>query len=373
MTQTRYFTYILTLLIISAASNVHAMGPGASVVGTCQSTAPIATPMGVNLAAQQAAATVNAFTTTQSAIINANILNTGQAITAEIAKNREATTKLFEHQNDTMHQFFTEFGSAQAELKNQDRVGKFARFDNLCVGPDIGAGVQVGKKAEKKLAEKLEEDSRAYNTFWKNPDKLLAYQIEKDADKLNADFLFPSNKTLHPDDLKHAQNMAELIINPLPEMELPQRVADQKAGKEYLLRQKQKQALISIPQLVLNKALAAVSPTLPLGEVATELYRQMGNTETPEEVIDGKISPYAFLSLASDARFANPNWYAELARKNSKALLSESLAMDAARLEIQNRMLELTQLQTLMMAQQSAMDAQQVNETNYLYTKAVDE
>lgn len=373
MNQIRYTHLALVLLVLSLTVTAHATDTGATVAGCCSSTSSIATPMGVNLAAQQAISEVNAFTAAESMIINNNIRDTGKAITAEIKKNRKTTTKLFENQNSTLHSFLTQFGSAQAELKNQDRVGKFARFDNLCVGPEIGAGVQIGKKAEKKLAAKLETDSKTYNNFWKNPSKLLEYHAGKNAEKINADVLFPANKTLHPDNLKYAQDITELIINPLPEVQLPDTGKDKTAGKKRDVLQKQKKALLAIPQLVFNRFLAAISPTLPLGNTATKLHQQMGNTGTPEEVIDGKISPYAFLTLASDSRFANPNWYAELAEKNTKALLSESLAMDAARLEIQNRMLELTQLQTLMAAQQNAMDTQEVmNTTLYnLYVNAI--
>ncbi len=351
------FSFSLLALILTVPADTGATG--ATVTGCCNSSGPIATPMDVSIAATEATAAVNAFTAAESELINANIYNAGQSITAEIQKSRTASSKLFENQNTALRELFIGFGAAQQEMKTQERSGKFARFNSLCVGPEVGAGIQVGKKAEKKLSKKLEDDTKEYNKFWKNPDDLRDHHAKKDPEKINADVLFPVNKTLVPEELKHAQNMVELIVNPYPELQIPEEVKGTDQAKLYELLQKQKKALLAIPQLVFNKSLAAVSPTLPLGNQATELHRQMGGTGTPEQVVDGKISPYAFLDLSADSRFASPNWYAEVATKDELALLRESLAMNAALLEIQNRKLELIQLQTLMAAQESAMKIQE--------------
>lgn len=367
------FTILVVLLFLPVPAMTTDLG--ANVAGCCSNTQPIATPMGVELAATEAVAKVNAFTAKQSAIINANIRNSGEAITAEIAKNREATSKLFENQNTELHKMITQFGMAQAELQNQERVGELSRFDSLCVGPEIGAGVQVGKKAEKQVTAKLEKDSNTYNKHWKNPDKLIDYHLNKDSEKINANLLFPATKTLAPQDLKHAQDMVELMINPYPEPQLPEKAKGSSAAKQYELLQMQKKALLSLPQLAFNKAVAANTPTLPLEKAATELYRQKGNKGVPETVVDGKISPYAFLELISDSRFGNPNWWSQVSKKNIKAVLSDSLVLDAARFEVENRRLELEQLRTLMAALENATQNQdQMHATlNQLYIDAVKE
>ncbi len=327
---------------------------GANVTGCCRSSSSIATPMGVNTAATNATAAVNEFTGIQSSIINKNIINTGTAITAEIEKNREAMSGLFKNQNSELSKMFSQFGMAQEELKIQETTGPNARFNNHCLGPEIGAGVQVGKKAEKKLTEELETDSKEYNKFWNNPDSILDYHKAKDLDKISGQLLFPLNKTLTTVELKDAQNIVELIVNPYPELQLPTHVKDKEKVKKYEVLQRQKDASLAIPQLVFNQCLSAFAPTLPLGSQATILNEQMGNDGAPEQVIDGMISPYAFLTLFSDSKFANPNWWAELTTKEIKALQAESLTINAALLEIQNRKLALMQLQTLMAAQESS-------------------
>jgi len=330
---------------------------GAMVAGCCSSTGMIATPMGVNMASTTASAAVNAFTASESSAVQSDIEDAGEAIVAEIAKNRKVVAKLFENQNSEMRQRFVEFGAAQEEMYAQKTSGPAARFESLCAGPEVGGRLQVGKKTEKAVAERLSEDTEEYANFWATENNIQKYISDKEISEIKGDTLVPKNKTMSQEEIKDAQDMAELMTEPFPEVQLTDKQKSNDDGMKYENMRKIKKARLAVPRKVINKNIAAHSPSMPLAEQARQMHEAMGGEGEPEEVVDGKISPYAMIDLMVDSRFANPNWYAKIAEKNMNGMMREMMVMNAVQMEMQRRSLELEQMMALMKAGEIASKA----------------
>jgi hypothetical protein len=310
--------------------------------------------MGVDMAAQKATSSVTAKITSASMSIQSKIEQVGKAIGTELTKNRESEKVLIQNQNQETQKMLAGFGVGQQEMYKQKNFGPQSRLDSLCTGIEMGGRLQNGKITEKKVAQKLGEDIQKYNKRWTSIDAIQKFNMQKDPLKINSAALIPANKTMTNEQIKDAQALSEMITNPIPETQISDDQKETMPGKKYEVVQKFKQARLIIPQIVFNKNIAAHSPSMPLGGQATKMYQAMGGKGTPPEVVDGKISPYAMLNLMVDSRFANPNWYASLGAKNEVALMREMLAMDAVKMEMQRRQLELTQLMTLMIAQDTS-------------------
>lgn len=344
---------IVTLTILLCPAITWA---GSYVVGTCSSTGPIATPQEVSLAAHTATSEVNLHTTMESGLIQSRIDAVGKTLGLELQKNRSSNESLVEFQTNSIRDMLVKMGSAKEKIEAERTFGPQSRLGNLCSEPEIGGNIQAGEKAEKEVKNKLEEDIKSYNRIYRPEKDVRDHITQIPYEKISSESLFPSNKTLKKEDVKDAQNISQLITNPDPTPELPDADKETTAGKLYENQRKIKESALVVPQLVFNKNIAAHSPTMPLGDQAIEMHRSMGGTGDPDEIgiVDDKISPYAVLDLMVNSRFSNPNWYAELGEKNEIAMMRELLAMEAVSLELQRRQLELTQLMTLMLAQEAS-------------------
>lgn len=349
---------IITTIFICLAFPYSSMA-GSSVVGCCSSTGEIATPQEVNLATQKATKDVNLNTTNESTLIQSKIEQVGKVLGTELQKNRSSNEKLIENQNNQIRNLLVEYGTAKEKIEAEKTFGPQSRLDTLCDEPEIGGRIQAGLKAETEVTKQLGKDIRTHNTTTRTQ-KEKAQIIEKvPFDTINSEALFPANKTLTKEAIKNSKNVAQLITNPEPISQLSDKEASD-MGKEFENSRKIIESRLIVPQLVFNKNIAAHSPSVPLGDQAIELHKKMGGSGKPEDVgvVDGMVSPYAMLDLMVNSRFSNPNWYAEISEKNQTALMRELLAMEATSMEMQKRQLELTQLMALLLAQDTAGQAE---------------
>lgn len=277
-------------------------------------------------------------------------------------QNGESLAKNFEFQNNLLRDLFVQFGTAQEKARNQRLYGPKSRPFWLCVGPESGKGSQAGATVEKETAQNLFSAMKDYNTRWTNFSTQRAYLEEKDLEAWtsSAQQLLPQSSTLTLDEVKGAKEAAQLITNPAPEVILPDRAQNTPSGKNHAILQRVKHVRLTLPQQAFANSIASNTPTTTLGDLATDIHQEMGNSGQPTEVVDGQISQRALLDLQVQSRYSNPKWYQELAEMEEPGVLKEIALMQATQLEIQNRNLELLQTLVLLMAQGVASDTNEV-------------
>ncbi len=324
----------------------------------CVGVGIMATPQGVQ----------NAFDAFENSTINrldqlfidANITfyDHWQAIVPEYAKNREALAKLVEHINNEWHRNITQFGMAQQELKIQEKFGEKAKFDTMCLGENIAKAIQVQKDAEKKLHPHISQSADTYRESFKNPDTIFEHHLAKDTNDLSGQVLLTSSGTMDVEQIKKAMAMNELILDPYPELQLPESKKTTRHGQRYETLRIIKKAHLAIAQDLLSANITQQAPTID-SAIVNKVLTDMGVTEglLPE---DTRISSKQFSQILIDSKNANPNWYTQIADKNSFGLEREQLVVKALTLEQELQELFKLHKQTMLKAQ---LLAAQVNET----------
>lgn len=326
------------------------VGPGTRVYGKCRS-GPIATPSDVSTASTWVADK-----------IGAQIKKVGENLAMESQKSTSIITKLFEDQNTKFNNMLKQFRMAQQRSKTTEEFGPQAMFNSICDSPELAAGLQVGKNAAVKIKKTLQTEVSKYNSKWKSFKDIEKYNTSKKYEDMDSSVLFPDQRTLTTKNLKRAKDLVEISTNPYPELVLTDRQKKTRKGKEYENLKKIKKARISLSQEVYNAHIAVNSPTMSLGRWYKNSYKKItGSNETPDAIVNGKVSPNAVLEMATDLRFANPNWYSDLAKKNYMAMERELLSMTAVRMEIEYRQLMLLQQIALLLAQDQAVKTNQLN------------
>ena len=273
------------------------------------------------------------------------------AIVDQLKRNGAADKEMTKKLGEQMRDLFVEFGNANARQRAEELFGEGFKPPDTCTNPDLSAQMQVGRKVERQTTAamygKLRHHNQGYHAVGGFERKIKAKPMEE----ISAEFLLPANKTLTPEQVDKAKEMAEMITNPMPATKLPPGRLNTPQGKSYEARIKIKEARLSVPQAVYAASTASYAPTLPLGEWVTNQYQDMGATGAPPEVVEGKVSAMALFEVLSSMRLANPNWDKKLQQGTEKWLLYEIARMNATQLEIQRRQLEYLQQIAMMLAQ----------------------
>jgi hypothetical protein len=288
----------------------------------------------------------------------------GQGVGTEVTKNGLSLNQLKENRNREFHKMLLGFGIAQEEMYKQRVFGPNSRMESLTWGLDIGEQYQVGIKTEQQLKQKIIESLTDYDDQWTDIAGIQAYQLKKE---ISNESVEPLDGTFDPQQLKAAQDYTEMILNPIPEIQISEDQKKTLPGKKYEIVRQFKKANLILPQLAYSENTSFHSPSLPMGNTAATIDRAMGGAGNPASVKNGYISPSAMLELMSDSRFANPNWYAALGEKNKHAMLRDLLMSKALELEEQKRQWKTTQLSALLLAQKYA------GTTNKYYKLLLDE
>jgi len=273
----------------------------------------------------------------------------GLPISMEFKKNRQAYTKLVENQNQVFSDLVTGLGAAQAELKTQEQFGKHSLFDTIYLGNDIAEAVQIQKAAEPLLIKKIYDEFETYRHQFTNPSKIIAHQAQKNNDILTGQTLVASEGTMDPGQIKAAMQMSEILLDPYPELALPEAKKQTSQGKRYTTVRSVKKAQLIISQYLLSENITEQAPTVS-AETVNKIRSSMGYTGDPLAQ-DARLSLKAFMELLVDCKFANPNWYTEGADKNYYGLSREGLVLKAFSLEQELHMLFKLNSQTLLKAQ----------------------
>ena len=273
----------------------------------------------------------------------------GLPISMEFKKNRQAYTKLVENQNQVFSDLVTGLGAAQAELKTQEQFGKHSLFDTIYLGNDIAEAVQIQKAAEPLLIKKIYDEFETYRHQFTNPSKIIAHQAQKNNDILTGQTLVASEGTMDPGQIKAAMQMSEILLDPYPELALPEAKKQTSQGKRYTTVRSVKKAQLIISQYLLSENITEQAPTVS-AETVNKIRSSMGYTGDPLAQ-DSRLSSKAFMELLVDCKFANPNWYTEGADKNYYGLSREGLVLKAFSLEQELHMLFKLHRQTLLKAQ----------------------
>lgn len=317
---------------------------GTYVTGKCSSGA-IATPSDVAMAADWTAST-----------IAQSILKVGQALQGEVAKQTATIMKLDEAASERFRQYLVEFGAAQARTDAQRMYGEQSRPSMGCEGRELGAGIMVGKKAEKLIAADY------YNRFkTHNGEKRSVHQSDNwlkslKEDSISAEKLMPTYGTYRDAaEQQAARDLGLLLTNPYPSPPLQGGELNTREGAAYEARRKLKEARLVLPQKAMADIAAYRSPTMELGAWMMDMWRKAGGQGQPMGIVDGKISANALLDMLVDVRFANANWYDNVLAMNEVGLQREAIQMQALQLEMMRRqMRSLEQIAALLAQREGA-------------------
>jgi hypothetical protein len=266
------------------------------------------------------------------------------------AANKEGTKRLAQQIRDLM----VEAGAAEEKMRAERMFGKVWRMDNACSDPAAAEGLQVGKKAESKVSKESYQMLKEHNEHGyssSGPNSFTAKLRDMKDEDIDAAILFPEGGVMGAEDIAKAQRISEVVTNPAPTPELPDRMKNSPEGQAYEAQKKIKAGRLTVPQKVWSDFLAANSATVPLDGWAQDTYERMGGSGTPEGVKDGKMSPMSALDMQVDMRYANPNWAPDVFGASEENKLYEIAQMQAVNLEFQRRQHALLQQIALMLAQ----------------------
>jgi hypothetical protein len=354
----------------AAAGGAMVMGAGTCVVTTVGG--PIATAM--SLAMTEESLAMNIETTEQSLssdidaaeqsinnqikevgdMLNDRIKNDDKSILDQLKRNgasQKESTKLLAQQ---IRDLLVEDSAAEEKMRAERMYGKLWRMDSACSDPEAAEGIQVGKKAERLVSTESytllkEHNEMGYSSS--GPNSYIQAIRDVDSEEITAEVILPKDSVMGPDEVANAQLMGEMITNPSPTPNIPERLSERPEAQAYEVQKKVKEARLAVPQKVFSDNIAAHAATVPLEGWAADTYERMGGTGNPEGVQDGKMSPMSLLNMQVDMRYANPNWSPDVFASSEKQALYELLNMNAVRMEIERRQLMLLQQIALLLAQ----------------------
>lgn len=308
-------------------------GGGTYVTGECGS-GPIATPQDV----------ANAATWTASAI-NSQILEVGKALQLSLKGLTETVQTASKAQIEASRELLVQTKSAEARERAQRTYGAASQSELICPGRNGAAGVQVGKRAESGLTQDLNTRATKLGEGQMPSSRVLEKWHEgllQENAKIDGKLIFPETGVIPQADVKDAEGMAQLSLNPFPSPKIPDGMKSSANGRDAQVRQRVKSSRLAVPQDTKNSNIAYSAPIVEMGDIIKSMQAAMGAGGGQLEGLtaDGKTSMNAFFNTLVNSRFASPNWYEQTATKNEVFLLRELTYMQAFQLELMRRSLE---------------------------------
>lgn len=344
MQSLRNTTIILTSIFIlsfPAPGQSAPVSGGTMVGGECYS-GPIATPGDVSSAADWVTAT-----------LDQTIKYVGTVLEDKIVTQTKLQKEMHENEMKTLRDLLVGFGAAQERARAQDQFGELSRPNMACDGQELGAGIQVGKKAEKLVAADYLTRSAIHNLGIDQKNEQLSRQWlnSLEEQRLSAESLMPTTGAFKTDeDLKAARDLTFVLTNPYPS---PAKAPTSAAASAYEAQRRLKQARLALPQKALSEIVAARAPVIELGAWAKDTWEKAGGEGEPMGVVNGKISATGLIDLLVDARFGNPNWYDSLNEMNSLGLQREQLHLQVAQMEMMRRTMRMLEMLVALEAQRA--------------------
>lgn len=327
---------------------------GGSTVGgkCCYSSGPMASPFDVQMAAAWTAKV-----TIQE--ITQQIIDGFTDNIQAIKKASKAQQKSVEQLMTTTRDIAVEQGSAEGELKAYFEFGELAESflpcDELCM-PEI---VQKSKRTIEDVVQGVREKVIDHSKLWDNSAEVLEDILQQKPESFSAVSVFPETGTIPTSALQQAKDFVVNVTNPLPSVLLPESISDGSIHKDrYDSLIKLKQAMLAVPQQVFIENVARHTPTMEtsgwLENVAGGMNISVENIAGPEVSNGGKVSLMTYLKLTSEIYNASPEYAEHLETRNEKGVLKELVHIESRRLmhdELQTRLL--SQI-AVMLAQQTA-------------------
>jgi hypothetical protein len=207
-----------------------------------------------------------------------------------------------------------------------------------CGNQELGASLLISEKSLRGTQEEIE------NKLWERKDRYarpLDYLTEaqefKDG-KMAGPVLGPSGAklTYSFDELKQAERLVELMVNPMPILSIPAKDNDSPGAKLWRFKKIVFDSKLSFYQSILAKILASRAPTIEgLSNWAKNKWTSMGAQGEPIALKDGRLSRSSLFWLLTNLRLSSANWHETILPSLPEAgLLRELVSMKAVEIEL---------------------------------------
>lgn len=355
---------LLMIAVLAMPGQVWAAG---AFVAGCATGGPLATPMGVSAAATKAAMSVS----TQMRKVGRSISSEQRKVIASINTN-------FEAQNSLFRQVVASLGVSMERMENMRMFGPDSQAYGVGAVNDRFNAVMTGRRAEDKLSGYFRESISQHARESERRYQRSIYYGEKEIDSVTPAFFFPQTGTLSAEQLNNALFAIKAAADPFPTPKLPESYQGRGESMGYEAQRKAKYSRLSMPTAVISDIVSSYAPVVELGEWAEKAYSDMGGEEAPSQVVDGKISPMAYIDMMVSQRFANEQWYSGDSGIHSmtpSGVLRELAVMESVNMEMQRRQMKYMQQTAGLLAQDQATETgQRFDESlNDIYEKVARE
>ena len=261
-------------------------------------------------------------------------------------------------------------------MKNMRQFGPLSKAYGVGTVEDRLRYVMSGKQAENSLADKIRGDITDYSRTMKKKKHRSNYYMNKDLSSISSSFFFPQKGTLSAEQTDKVLFAVRSIVDPFPTPKLPEDKSGKGKNMGYQAQRKIKYSRLAMPAAVMSDIVSSYTPVMELGEWAKRMYKKMGGSGEAPQVVNGKISPMAYINIMVNSRFANENWFSGkngIHGKTPTGVLREMAVMDSVKIEMQRRQMKYMQQISALLAQDQAMKTgERFNDSlNKMYEKVV--
>jgi len=155
-----------------------------------------------------------------------------------------------------------------------------------------------------------------------------------------------------------AEDYIQNLTDPMPPAQPSGSQFNTPAGRRYLAGMKTYNARMSLAREALSQVAAWNTAAYPLSGWLSKSLGEIGAPVPPPNA-SGMISEHQMMSALVDGRFANPNWYADIATESSSDLLREIAYEEAILMKIELENYKMTLIGRSMDASRYAFTARQ--------------
>ena len=155
-----------------------------------------------------------------------------------------------------------------------------------------------------------------------------------------------------------AEYYIQNLTDPMPPAQPSGSQYNTPAGRRYLAGMKAYNARMSLAREALSQVAAWNTAAYPLSGWLSKSLGEIGAPVPPSNA-SGMISEHQMMSALVDGRFANPNWYADIASESSSDLLREIAYENAILMKIELENYKMTLIGRSMDASRYAFTARQ--------------
>ncbi|WP_349432841.1 hypothetical protein Q9L42_021050 (plasmid) [Methylomarinum sp. Ch1-1] len=268
----------------------------------------------------------------------------GQALETKIGQNTTTVTKLFENQNQFLHDLMVEVESAKQRNYARQQFGEQATPD-ICYPDKQGIAMHAGSMTQKELLKKGNDRIFERNHVFNNASQVVEDLSQIKQEDIKPEHLVPKNEVYETKEArKMAQEAPKLVLNPNPPKNLKKGHEATSAGQKHTLSRKIYDERTIVPTNVHNRFIDEQMPTIEYDEWAANFWEEM-RSETdpvdypgavPDDEGKKKMSTLSMLSLLSDSKTNNKKWYSDImAGKSSEYAIRENTVINALRLKVE--------------------------------------